>query len=229
MCGTPVKGSMSSRPYHGLPRAADMVACFGRNCKGRCRVHWRRPSRSPTCTPWEIPLCQPTCRQRGGKMMAPVHLGKIAPTSETRGEKTGRISGMDPIKWRQLSKNQRMPAAASVQELIKARELIKVQEQRPSSSGGRVRGSGRREASTRSHGTTKEGGRTGRSTHLKRCLTNPALTTPCFPINQQITPPGNARGQGAWQGVKEHYPLRHPEPRHSPARILCLCLLGSSK
>ena len=229
MCGTPVKGSMSSRPYHGLPRAADMVVCFGRNCKGRCRVHWLRPSRSLTCTPWVIPLCQPTCRQKGGEMMAPARLGRIAPTSETREEKTGRISGMDPIRWRQLSKNKRMPAAASVQELIKVRELIKVKEQRPSSSGGRVRGSGRREMTTRSRGTTKEGGRTGRSTPSRRCSINPALTTPCFPTSQQITPPGNVPGRGAWQGVKERYPLRHQGPRHSPAQMFCLCLLGSSK
>ena len=217
MCGTPVKGSMSSRPYHGLPRAADMAVCFGRSCKEKCRLRWLRRSRSPICMHWEIPCGQPTCRQSRERVMVPDHIGRFALISETREEKIGRISGMGPIKWRLLNKSKEMPAAASVREL------------KSSNHGGKGRSSGRQGMITRSHGTGRESDRTGRSTPSRRCSINLALTTRCFPTSQQITLPGNVPGRRAWRGVKECCPLRHRGLYRSRAQMLCLCLLLGSR
>ena len=208
---------MSSRPYHGLPRAADMAACSGRSCKEKCRVHWLRRSRSPTCMLWVIPCSLPTCRQKQEMVMVPDHIGRFALTSETREEKIGRISGMGPIKWRLLNKSKEMPAAASVREL------------KSSNHGGKGRSSGQQGMITRSHGMGRESGRTGRSTPSRRCSINLALTTRCFPTSQQITPPGNVPGRRAWQGVKECCPLRCQGPYRSLAQMLCLCLLLGSR
>ena len=200
-----------------MPRATDMAVCFGRNCKGRCRVHWLRPLRSSTCMPWEIQRCPQTCQQSGGKMMVPDHLGRFALISETREEKIGQISGMGPIKWRWLNKSNQVPAAASVREL------------KTSSSGGKGRNSGRRGMTTKSHGMVRENGRTRRSTPSRGCSINPAPTIRCFRINLQIIPPGNAPGRRAWQGVKDYYPHHHQGLHRSLAQMLCLCLLGSCK
>ena len=126
-----------------------MAACCGRSCRGRCQPLWWIPSESLICMLWGILSSRPFRHPK------PQQTGRTTPLAHSSRGRC-KISGKET--WTSVIRTKWQPS----------RVLRSVQ-------GLMGRSSGLREMTTRRNRLmAREGGSRGKSSHMRKCSTEPA-------------------------------------------------------